>query len=79
MDGQDIKSCNIAEIENIISKYNAPKFHAKQIFSWLHKNVKSFDEMSDLPKDLREKLKIDYNIYTVTIRKKNNQVRSDSD
>ena len=33
-----------------------PSYRAKQIFRWLHKGVRSFDEMSDLPRALREKL-----------------------
>ena len=33
------------------------KFRASQILSWLYvKNAKSFDEMSDIKKDLRERL-----------------------
>ena len=34
-----------------------PAFRGKQVFTWLHKGVTSFDEMSNLSKPLREKLK----------------------
>ncbi len=34
-----------------------PGFRGKQVFSWLHRGAVSFDEMSDLSKPLREKLK----------------------
>lgn len=33
-----------------------PGFRGKQVFTWLHKGVSSFDEMTNLPKSLREKL-----------------------
>ena len=34
-----------------------PAFRGKQVFTWLYRGVTSFDEMSNLPKALREKLK----------------------
>ena len=34
-----------------------PAFRGRQVFTWLHKGVSSFDEMSNLSKALREKLK----------------------
>ena len=41
------------ELENEIS----PKFRIKQIYEWIYKkNAQNFDEMSNLPKDLRENL-----------------------
>lgn len=48
-----------------------PSFRAKQIFTWLHKfGVDSFDEMSNLPKAMREKLAEDYYISSCKIEKK---------
>ena len=53
----DIKSMNIAELENLLKELGEPKFRAKQIFDWLHaKQVDSFEEMTNLSKGLREKL-----------------------
>ena len=47
------------ELANIIK----PKFRAKQIYEWIYKkNAKSFDEMSNLPKDIREDLKSEFQI-----------------
>ena len=47
------------ELANIIK----PKFRAKQIYEWIYKkNAKSFDEMSNLPKDIREDLKDEFQI-----------------
>ena len=46
----------IPEIEAFLAELGEPKFHAKQIFVWMHKGVESFDEMTNLSKTLREKL-----------------------
>ena len=52
----DIKSLTIEEITGMLREMGEPSFRGKQVFSWLHKGVKSFDEMSNLSKALREKL-----------------------
>lgn len=52
----DIKSLTIEEITDVLRSMGEPAFRGKQVFTWLHKGVKSFDEMSNLSKALREKL-----------------------
>ena len=48
----------IKELEEYIVGLGEKKFHAKQIFKWIHKvGVVSFDEMTDSSKSLRDKLK----------------------
>lgn len=44
------------EIEQELLKLGEPKFRAKQIFVWLNRGVSSFEEMTNLPKSLRERL-----------------------
>lgn len=67
----DIKSLNFEELINEITKLGLPKFRAGQIYQWLHKNgVGSFDEMTNISKDLREKLKEDYFIASCEIEDK---------
>ena len=57
MEKIDIKNLTLDELEQEIVNMGEAKFRAKQIFSWLHqKNVSSFDEMSNISKDFREKL-----------------------
>ncbi len=58
------------ELENLIISLGEPKFRATQIFSWLHKGVRSFDEMTNVSKALREKLSQDYYISSPKIVKK---------
>jgi len=53
----NIRDLNLNEIENELLEMGEKKYRAKQIFAWLYRNVKSFEEMTDLSKDLIEKLK----------------------
>lgn len=67
----DINSLTYEQLNNVISKLGQPKFRAKQIFTWLHKNgVTSFDEMTNVSKALREKLCENYYISTCEIEDK---------
>lgn len=70
-DLQDIKSLSIEKLEQKLIDLGEAKFRAKQIFLWLHqKNVKTFDEMLNISKNLREKLKEIYYISNSAIEKK---------
>ena len=53
---KDIKSMNQAELGQALAALGEPKFRAKQVFTWLHKGCRSFDEMTNLSKTLRQKL-----------------------
>ena len=53
----DIKSLNETEIYEFLKELNEPRFRAGQIFKWLSLGARSFDEMTNLSKPLREKLK----------------------
>ena len=55
----DLKSMLPEELEAYFKALGQPKFRAMQVFRWLHRGVESFDEMTNLPKDLRERLKAD--------------------
>ncbi|MDO4677066.1 MAG: 23S rRNA (adenine(2503)-C(2))-methyltransferase RlmN [Eubacteriales bacterium] len=58
----DIKSMNIEELKALMTELGDKPFRAKQIYSWLHERlVTSYDEMTNIPKSLKEKLK-DYPI-----------------
>ena len=59
---QDLKSMNHTEIAQALKELGEPAFRAKQVFTWLHKGAKSFDEMTNLSKDLRRKLDEQYYI-----------------
>ncbi|MED9966693.1 MAG: 23S rRNA (adenine(2503)-C(2))-methyltransferase RlmN [Blautia sp.] len=58
----DIKSMNMEELKALMTALGDKPFRAKQIYSWLHERlVTSYDEMTNIPKSLKEKLK-DYPI-----------------
>lgn len=54
---KDIRSLSYEELSNEILNLGFPKFRINQIFSWIHeKCVSSFDEMTNISKDMRQKL-----------------------
>lgn len=51
-----IKSMTIPEISTVLKELDQPAFRAKQVYSWLHKGVRDYAEMTNLPKTLRDTL-----------------------
>ena len=58
----NLKSMTQQEIGAVLKEMGQPAFRAKQVFSWLHKGIRSYDEMSNLPKVLRDVLAQQYPI-----------------
>ena len=58
MEKTDIRSMTLPELEGfIVERLGDKKFRAKQIYDWMHvKLVQNFDEMTNLSKNLRERL-----------------------
>lgn len=68
---KDIKSFSLDELKEEIAASGEKSFKAGQIYSWLHKRAAvSFDEMTDISKQLRENLEKNYDIYNCSIEKK---------
>ncbi len=57
---KNIRDFELTELEEEMLNLGEKKYRAKQIFAWLYRGIKSFDEMTDLSKDLIEKLKENY-------------------
>ena len=53
---QHIKSMTLPELSQVLKELGQPAFRAKQVYTWLHKGVRSYDQMSNIPQALREKL-----------------------
>ncbi len=66
----DIKSMFKAEILEAFKNAGYPAYRASQVYLWLVKGVKSFDEMRNLPKGLISELKEKYYIAGVEIERK---------
>lgn len=68
---RDILSMTFDELSAEFVILGYPKFRAKQVYEWLHKHLAGeYDEMSNLPKNLREELKEKFPIYNCSIEKK---------
>ena len=60
---KNIKDYNLEELKKELQTINEKPFRAEQIFKWLYQDkVKSFDDMTNLSLELREKLKENYTI-----------------
>ena len=71
----DIKSMTPAELTDALRALGGAAYRGKQVFSWLHRGVTSFDAMSDLPKPLREKLAERFYITAPTVARKQESKR----
>ena len=69
MEKTDIRSMTLNELEVfVVEALGDKKFRAKQIYNWMHvKLVQSFDEMTNLSKDLRERLRSEATLCPVTM------------
>lgn len=63
----DIRSLSLVELQDVLTELKQPAFRAKQLFEWVHqKNIRSFDEMTNIPKALRAALSENYCIAAPT-------------
>ena len=66
----NLKSMTLPEVTAALKELGQPAFRGKQVYSWLHKGVRSYDEMTNLPKALRDDLTRQYPIYApVAVRR----------
>jgi len=66
----NLKSMTQSEIGAVFQELGLPAFRAKQVYSWLHKGVRSYDEMTNLPKSLRDVLSEKYPIHPPKVVRK---------
>ena len=66
----DIRSMTLEELTAAMKALGEPAFRGKQVFTWLHRGVRSFDEMSDISKPLREKLAEAYRVDGLSVARK---------
>lgn len=70
MQKADIKSMTKDELSKTLEMMGEPRYRAVQVFKWLHRGIESFDEMTDIPKTLRDKLSDEFTIKNVKIKKR---------
>ncbi len=68
---KNIKDYHLEELKSELKELGEKPFRAEQIFKWLYEEkVESFDEMTNLSLELREKLKSQYTMCNFNILKK---------
>lgn len=67
---RDIRSFEKNEMETLFKEMGLPAFRARQVYMWLwQKSARTFDEMTDLPKELRAQLSEGFVIRPMEIHK----------
>ena len=72
---KNLKSMTQSEIGAVLKELGQPGFRAKQIFTWLHSGVRSYEEMTNLPKTLRGLLEQRYPICAPEVVRKQESKR----
>lgn len=57
---KNLRSMTQPELAQLFQEMGQPAFRAKQAFTWLHKGIRSYEEMTNLPKALRDTLAEQY-------------------
>ncbi len=58
----NLKSQTLPELTALFKAWGEPAFRAKQVYTWLHKGVRTYSEMTNLPQALRQRLEESYPI-----------------
>ena len=67
---ENIQSMTQAEIAQLLKELGQPAFRSKQMYSWLHKGARSYSEMTNLPKALRDVLEEKYPLHIPKVIRK---------
>jgi len=68
---KNIKDYNLDDLKQVFLDMNEKSYRAEQVFKWIHvENVTSFEEMTNLSKELREKLDNNFTLGCFNIIKK---------
>ena len=66
----NLKSMTLQEVTAALKEMGQPAFRGKQVYTWLHKGVTSYDQMTNLSKNLREELAARYPIHAPKVVRK---------
>ena len=66
----NLKSMTLQEVTAALKEMGQPAFRGKQVYTWLHKGVTSYDQMTNLSKNLREELAAQYPIHAPKVVRK---------
>ncbi len=71
----NLRSMTQAEIAQVLKDMGQPAFRAKQVYIWLHKGIRSYEEMTNVPQTLRQQLQQQYPLYApVPVRRQESKL-----
>ena len=70
-----LKSMTLQELTAALQELGQPGYRAKQVFTWLHKGVTAYEQMTNLPQGLRQKLAEKYPICPPQVVRKQESVK----
>lgn len=65
-----LKSMTLGEMTAYLKQMGMPAFRAKQIYYWLHKGVRSYEEMTNIPQALRQQLQQEHPLHAPQVVRK---------
>ena len=66
--GRPVLAASMARLDDWMVEHEYPPYRTRQLMDWvIHRRTASFDQMSDLPKLLRQQLEIDWMIFATRI------------
>ena len=71
----NLKSQTLPELTALLKEMGQPAFRAKQVYTWLHRGVRTYDEMTNLPQALRQQLAENYPICPPEVARKQESLR----
>ena len=66
----NLKSMTLPELTALLKDRGEPAFRAGQVYTWLHKGVRSYSEMTNLPQKLRDSLEAEFPICPPKVARK---------
>ncbi|MDD7770126.1 23S rRNA (adenine(2503)-C(2))-methyltransferase RlmN [Suipraeoptans intestinalis] len=68
---REIRSCTRQELTEMMEEMGEKRFRGEQVYQWIHQKLaEDFDEMTNLPKSLREKLKEQTSLHTLHLEER---------
>ncbi len=67
---KNLKDYTLSELSELFGELGEPQFRAKQVFKWLYSGILSIEEMTNIPKTLRERLTKTATVGTIQIAQK---------
>ncbi len=71
----NLKSMTLPELSEALKAMGQPAFRARQLYTWLHRGTRSYEEMTNLPAALRERLEREAPILPPTVVRRQESAR----